>query len=307
MAAYTVFINVLTMLMYMACGFILVKSKKADPSHAKSLSAFLLYICSPCMIINAFSEMEYSLGSFLEIIKFFFTAIAVMLLFFIILYVVLRKRYEDPKYRIFSIGSVLGNVGFFGLPLVKALFPGYPLAVCYCMAYVVAMNLIVFTVGVFMITQNKKFISLKTVFFNPTTVALVIALPIYFFGITLPSPLAGAVSLLGNVTTAICMLVLGMRLASMSLKKVFSQPFTYITALSKLVVFPIFAFLCVCFLPFFDDIFKTTLFVLSAAPSAAFILTLAELHGKEQELSANIVLVASVMSIITLPLLLLII
>lgn len=251
--------------------------------------------------------MEYSLGSFLEIIKFFFTAIAVMLLFFIILYVVLRKRYEDPKYRIFSIGSVLGNVGFFGLPLVKALFPGYPLAVCYCMAYVVAMNLIVFTVGVFMITQNKKFISLKTVFFNPTTVALVIALPIYFFGITLPSPLAGAVSLLGNVTTAICMLVLGMRLASMSLKKVFSQPFTYITALSKLVVFPIFAFLCVCFLPFFDDIFKTTLFVLSAAPSAAFILTLAELHGKEQELSANIVLVASVMSIITLPLLLLII
>lgn len=307
MAAYTVFINVLTMLMYMACGFILVKSKKADPSHAKSLSAFLLYICSPCMIINAFSEMEYSLGSFLEIIKFFFTAIAVMLLFFIILYVVLRKRYEDPKYRIFSIGSVLGNVGFFGLPLVKALFPGYPLAVCYCMAYVVAMNLIVFTVGVFMITQNKKFISLKTVFFNPTTVALVIALPIYFFGITLPSPLAGAVSLLGNVTTAICMLVLGMRLASMSLKKVFSQPFTYITALSKLVVFPIFAFLCVCFLPFFDDIFKTTLFVLSAAPSAAFILTLAELHNKEQELSANIVLVASVMSIITLPLLLLII
>lgn len=307
MAAYTVFINVLTMLMYMACGFILVKSKKADPSHAKSLSAFLLYICSPCMIINAFSEMEYSLGSFLEIIKFFFTAIAVMLLFFIILYVVLRKRYEDPKYRIFSIGSVLGNVGFFGLPLVKALFPGYPLAVCYCMAYVVAMNLIVFTVGVFMITQNKKFISLKTVFFNPTTVALVIALPIYFFGITLPSPLAGAVSLLGNVTTAICMLVLGMRLASMSLKKVFSQPFTYITALSKLVVFPIFAFLCVCFLPFFDDIFKTTLFVLSAAPSAAFILTLAELHGKEQELSANIVLVASVISIITLPLLLLII
>lgn len=307
MAAYTVFINVLTMLMYMACGFILVKSKKADPSHAKSLSAFLLYICSPCMIINAFSEMEYSLGSFLEIIKFFFAAIAVMLLFFIILYAVLRKRYEDPKYRIFSIGSVLGNVGFFGLPLVKALFPGYPLAVCYCMAYVVAMNLIVFTVGVFMITQNKKFISLKTVFLNPTTVALVIALPIYFFGITLPSSLAGAVSLLGNVTTAICMLVLGMRLASMSLKKVFSQPFTYITALSKLVVFPIFAFLCVCFLPFFDDIFKTTLSVLSAAPSAAFILTLAELHGKEQELSANIVLVASVMSIITLPLLLLII
>lgn len=307
MAAYTVFINVLTMLMYMACGFILVKSKKADPSHAKSLSAFLLYICSPCMIINAFSEMEYSRGSFIEIVKFFFTAIAVMLLFFIILYAVLRKKYEDPKYRIFSIGSVLGNVGFFGLPLVKALFPGNPLAVCYCIAYVVAMNLIVFTVGVFMITQDKKFISLKTVFLNPTTAAVVIALPIYFFGITLPTPIAGAVSLLGNVTTAICMLVLGMRLASVSLKKVFSQPFAYITALSKLVVFPIFAFLCVCFLPFFDDIFKTTLFVLSAAPSAAFILTLAELHGKEQELSANIVLVASVLSIITLPLLLLII
>lgn len=307
MAAYTVFINVLTIFLFMACGFCLVKAKKAEPSHGKSISAFLLYICSPCMIINAFAEMKYSPESFLEIVKFFFTAIAVMLIFFIILYAVLHKKFENPKYRIFSIGSVLGNVGFFGLPLIKALFPGNALAVCYCIAYVVAMNLVVFTVGVFMITQDKKFISLKSVFLNPTTAAVVIALPIYFFGITLPSPIAGAVSLLGNVTTALCMLVLGMRLASVSLKKVFSQPFAYLTAASKLIVFPIFAFLCVCFLPFFDEMFKTTLFVLSAAPSAAFILTLAELHDKEQELAANIVLVATLLSIITLPLLLLLI
>lgn len=307
MGAYTVFTNVFIMLLYMACGFILVKAKKAEPAHAKSISAFLLYICSPCMVINAFSEMEYSAESFAKIAEFFVAALAVEVVFFAILYVVLHKKFENAKYRIFSIGSVLGNVGFFGLPLVKALFPGDKLAPCYCIAYVVAMNLVVFTVGVFMITQDKKYISLKSVVFNPTTAALVIALPIYFFKISLPTPISGAVSLLGNATTAICMLVLGMRLASVSLKKVFSAPFAYAVSISKLVVFPIFAYLCVIFLPFFDGIAKTTMLVLSATPSAAFILTLSEMHGKEQELSANVVLISTILSIITLPLLLLVI
>ena len=53
--------------------------------------------------------------------------------------------------------------------------------------------------------------------------------------------------------------------------------------------------------------FKVSVFVLSAAPTGAIIVSLAEMYGLEQELSANVVLLTTILSIITLPLLLLII
>ena len=47
--------------------------------------------------------------------------------------------------------------------------------------------------------------------------------------------------------------------------------------------------------------------MLSAAPSGAIILSLAELHGCEQKLSANVVLLTTLCSLMTLPLMLLLV
>ena len=79
-------------------------------------------------------------------------------------------------HRILTVGAVLGNVGFFGLPLVTGLFPDQPIVACYSTMYITSMNFLVFTLGVFFITQKKQYVSLKAAILNPTTLAVAVAI-----------------------------------------------------------------------------------------------------------------------------------
>ena len=54
-------------------------------------------------------------------------------------------------------------------------------------------------------------------------------------------------------------------------------------------------------MPFIDNITKTSVVVLAMVPSGAIIESLAELHECEQEFAANVVLVTTILSVLTIP------
>lgn len=47
--------------------------------------------------------------------------------------------------------------------------------------------------------------------------------------------------------------------------------------------------------------FKASLFILGSVPCASVILNMAEIHGKEQKLSANCILLSTLLCIFTIP------
>ncbi|MBR5250797.1 MAG: AEC family transporter [Clostridia bacterium] len=318
--------NVLTMLAFMLCGYLLTILKKGNVSHAKTLSAVLIYICCPAMILSSWQSMKYTPQNALQTGLFFVVSLVIQLLFFAVMYLILKNKInpkkqtnangdanaqqtqsDDAKYRLLAMGSMIGNVGFFGLPLVSALFPNEPMVACFSCVYVVSMNLLVFTLGVFLLTGDKKHISLKSAILNPSTLAVLFALPFFFFKVTFPTAILTPIDLLGKMSTPLCMFILGMRLANANKKNLFTRPMVWLGCLLKLVVFPLFVYLLVTFLPFFDATFKASLLVLSATPSAVIILSLAEFHEREQELSANVILLSTLLSVITLPLIILLV
>ncbi len=299
---YSIFTTVAIMLVYMMIGFCLCKSGKAVVSHAKSLSAILIYILGPCMIINSFLGLEYSGENIIRIGIYFIVSLLVQVIFFGALYVVFSRKYNDSKYRILTVGAVLGNVGFLGMPVVASVFPGVPIVLVYSSINVMSMNLIVFTIGTFMITNDKKYISVKNAILNPTTIAIIISLPLFIFGIHFPETIESGIGLLGKMVTPICMLILGMRLSEAKLKAIFTRPFVYATCLLKLVVFPIVAFLLVHWIPWINDACKTTVVVLAMTPAGAIIQSLSELYECEQEFAANVVLLTTIISVVTIPL-----
>jgi len=297
----TTLYNVLIMFFYMIPAYILIKTGKAEPAHAKTVSAILLYISFPAMIINSFQTMEFSWNTLGKIFLFFIVTILLLAISILICFLILRKKYHEEKYRMLSIASSLGNVGFLGTPLISGLYPDSPIVVCYSSIYTTSMTIIGFTVGVYALTTNKQFMSLFSALYNQGTIALGIGAAIYLADWHFPEILGNAVSLLAKMSTPLCMHILGIRLATVNLLDLFKRPFVYVTCALKLFVFPLFAYLIVYFLPFFDEEFKASIFILSAAPCAAVILSLAELHNTEQELSANVVLVSTIVCVITLP------
>ena len=294
------FYNVLIMFFYMIPSYILIKTGKAEPAHAKTVSALLLFVAFPAMIINSFQSMEFSWNILRKVAIFFVVTIVLLSLAILIFYFILRKKYDDAKYRMLTISSCLGNVGFLGGPLISSLYPHSPIVVCYSSIYTTSMTIIAFTVGVYALTTNKQYISGFSALYNQGTISLAIGVIIYLAEWKFPKLFGDAVNLLARTATPLCMQILGMRLATVNLLDLFKRPFVYITCALKLFVFPIVAYFLVYF---FDEEFKSSILILSGAPCAAVILSLAELYNCEQELSANVVLVSTIACVISLPLL----
>ena len=299
----TTLYNVLIMFFYMIPAYILIKTGKAEAAHAKTVSAILLYIAFPAMIINSFQNIEFSWNILGKIFLFFLVTMLLMILGVVICFLILKKKFNEAKYRMLTIASAFGNVGFLGTPLISGLYPDSPIVVTYSSIYTTSMTIMNFTIGVYSLTTNKEFISLFSALYNQGTLSLAIGVIIYLSEWHFPKILGDAVSLLAKMSTPLCMHILGIRLASVSLVDLFKRPFVYVTTFLKLFLFPLFSYLIVYFLPFFDEEFKASIFILSGAPCAAVILSLAELHNVEQELSANVVLVSTLLCVISLPIL----
>lgn len=299
--------KVLMCLILIIPGYVIEKLKKSSANHLKTLSAVLIYGCSPCLIAGTFLKIDFSVESLLNMGLFFIIISVLQIAFMLIVYLAVRKKYVDASYRIITIGSVFGNVGYFGLPVVDALFAGQPEVLSYASIYVVSMNIILFTLGLFFLTCKKDAVKVKSCFLNPASIGLIVGLIFFITGAKnyMPMVMKDCINLLGQTSTPLSMIMLGIRLASMKFVKLFLNPKVYILASLKLILFPLFAYFTVVFLPL-SQAFKSTVLVLSATPCAASVLSFAELYNKEEQMAANSVILTTLLSLITLPVLTLI-
>ena len=178
---------------------------------------------------------------------------------------------------------------------------------CYSSVYVISMNILVFTAGIYCLTGKKEYLSVRSAVFNPTMLGLAVGLPLFLTNADdwMPQLLKNGIGIFGKMTTPLCMLILGVRLANVSLKKLLSRPFVYLICAAKLILFPLFCYLAVYFLPL-PEPFKISMLVLSGVPCASVIMGLAEIHHSETELAANCVLLITLLCLFTIPLLTLI-
>ena len=299
------FSNVLLMLLYLLPGFLMCKVKKIRPEHLSSVSVILLYICGFGLYVNSLYGLEPSPQLFAKLGLFLLVSLvcetALMLLILLLLG---KNRRKEFGLRMLSIATVMGNVGFFGMPVVRALFPDAPEAAVYSSMFNAALNILAWTVGVFTLTGEKKYISLRNAVLNPSMLALFtgMALCMTNAGKWLPDLFRTGLSALGTMSTPLCMIILGVRLATMDLRALFTTPLVWLISAGKLVVFPLFCYLLVLPLPL-DPVFKGCILVLAGTPCASILLNLAEIHHNGQELAANCALLSTLLSILTIPLL----
>ncbi len=298
------FSNVLLTLLYMIPGFLLCRSGKVRAEHTSSISTILLYVCGPCMFIHSLVNLDPSAELSMQMLLFFAVTLVTETVFLLLLFLLMGKRRKEFSFRIMSLASVMGNVGFFGLPIVQAVFPGNPEAAAFSCIFCGSMNILAWTVGVFFLTGDRKYISLRAAFLNPTIIAIAVGLVLYFARAKawMPQVLQGGLGTLSATSTPLCMIILGIRLSTMNMKKMFTEPVPYLAAAGKLIAFPLISWLLV--LPFpLQPVFKASILILSATPCASVILNLAEIHHNGQETAADCALLSTLLSIATIPLL----
>ncbi len=297
---------VAVMLLYAVPGFILIKTKMIKDEHIPSFSKVLLYVCQPCLTVYSFRQVTFSRQSLIDLSICFAITLALQLGMIVLYFILFKKKRNDIIWRIINLAAVLSNCGFLGIPVLEALLPEHPEALAYSSIFCITMNLVGWSVGMYIISLDKSYIKPKKILLNPGTVGFTIALLMYFFSISLPDQLESMLTLLGRMSTPLCMIIMGMRLATVNIKHIFCDPRQYMAVILNQLIYPLIAFSVMYFLPI-SAVLKQAIFILCACPVASMVQNYAELMGQGNDKAANMVLLGTMTSILTVPLMCLLI
>lgn len=309
----TTLIMVGIMLAYAVPGYIIIKAKAVKSDHIASFSKLLMYVCQPALTLYSFNKADFSKQLGINLLIFLGIITLVQLLFIGIFYLIFIKKMQDVRYRVTTVATTLSNCSFLGVPLLEAIFPNSPNVAVYSMMYFLSMSLLGWTLVSAIITRDKKYISVKKILINPATLSIVISLPFFFTGFKigfengeLLGQIGNMIDILGKMTTPLCMLVLGMRLATVKVKNLFNNWQQYLAVFVNQVIFPLFT-LGILMLFKVDTELRWCMFIMCACPVAAVVQNYAEILGEGQDVAANMVLLGTLSSIVTLPLMALLI
>lgn len=315
MEFFNVFVSVFSLVLLIVPGYLLARLKMIPESLAKGLSALLLYVCQPMLTFMSFQKTAYSSEIAVNLLIVAGLTVLAHLLMILIVWLVFRKK-EDSRYRVVQFASVFGNCGFMGLPFLQSLFPDSPETLIYGAVLVAVFNFMSWTVGVALLTGDRQHVKLSRALLNPATIALVVCLPLFLL---LKQPLSKLVSagtyaqiltdkllfsfdLLGNAVTPLSMIVLGIRLSEMKRREIFADGTVYITAAFKLIVMPLSVIALLLPLPL-TSLVKSTLFFGLAMPSATSTVLFSEQFGGNAHSASATVLLTTILSVVTIPLL----
>jgi len=203
--------------------------------------------------------------------------------------------------------AVFSNCGFMGFPVITSIFD--PPAVYYVALFNIPFNILVFSIGIYMIS-SKKAPSDGTgassgfdpkLLINPTLIVALLAIPIALTGIRPPMIITDVLKITGNMTAPGGMLVIGATLAYVPFKSIVSEWRIFPVTLLKLIVIPVLTWLILKQI-ITNDLLLGILVVISGMPTAAMASMLAiEYGGNEKAASAGVFL-TTLLCGITVPL-----
>ncbi len=313
-----VLLTVFSLVILIIPGFVFAKTKLLGETGDKVLSNLVLYGCQPMLMLVGFQKTGYRSEIALNMLIVAGLALVIHLVMIGIVYLVVRNKENSKKLNVLRFASVFSNCGYMGIPFITTLFNGTEYLgemLIYVSVVVAVFNLLNWSFGVYMITGDKKDISLKKALLNPVIICVIIGLVVF---LTVKTPLVdlaesgsvadnviekimNAVYLLADMVTPLSMMVIGMRLASVNIKSLFLDKWAYLSSGLKLVVMSLITMLTVGFLPISQTIKFAVFFALSM-PSATGTVMFAIRFGGDGDFASVAVLLSTVLSVITVPL-----
>ena len=293
--------QIVAMFFTMAVGYVVVKIGLFRESDSKVLSNVVVYICSPCVIIDSF-QIEMTQDKVNGLLLAF--VISVLVHIFMIGTTALLDRVVHFN-AIEKASIIYSNCGYLIIPLVRAVLGSE--WVFYTTAFIVVQTVLIWTHGIRMLNQGSES-NYKEILLNPNIIAMVIGILLFAMGIRLPSVIGVGVSSFGNMISPASMLVIGMVIGKVNLGWVFTQKRPYLICFIRLIFYPVIAAVCLgCLgrMGIHEDAEYILMIVLlaTAAPAAAMITQLAQIHNKDVKYASVINVMSVIFCIVTMPLL----
>ncbi|WP_432696897.1 AEC family transporter [Marinobacterium sp. YM272] len=267
---------------------------------AEKATYFVLF---PCLLVNRLSRADLASVQSSQLVA----AVLSMLLILSLLVLLVRPlmRIDNAKFTSVYQGSLRFNT-YVALAVSAVLLPQQGIVLAAVLAAVMIPTLNLLCVLVFAwFGESRPTLRgiLRTLSRNPLILACLLGIALNLTGIGMPAPVAPVLDLLGRMALPLGLLAVG---AALNLRALTSSgPAVVAASLFKLIVCPLLA-VGLAALFALSPAATLVLLIFASVPTATTAYILARQLGGDAELMANIITTQTLLSLLTMPLVLLI-
>jgi hypothetical protein len=294
----TFYFSLITIAIIIVLGYILGKFRLISKEANKDLVNLLLTVFMPAALLNAFPA-EYSTDSVAMFSQGFIGGFLTMLGMILVSHFIFNRKFFKGELNYEAkFAFIFNNATFLGYPLISTAF-GPTGIIPYC-GFIVAFNLALFSYGVWLFEHKISIKFIRDLIFNPNIIAVAIGAILFLARIELPTPVSSAVSYVAAATTPLSLICIGYMLSRAHLKTILKRWRLAIVAALQLILAPTITFLITSALHFPTEVILICTLI-QALPTATSLGLFAEKYGGNQSESSELVVISTLLSAVTLP------
>lgn len=293
--------QMIVLFILMGVGFLCYKTGMITDEVSKKLSAIVVNIANPALVLTGCMGEGKIEGRELLLTAGLVAAVYIALVILAMLLPALL-RVEKKSRGTYQAMTIFSNIGFMGFPVVSALYGSS--AVLYASLFTIPYNILIYTFGVSAMAAGEKSdwkesFSFKRIF-NVGVIACIITIFVYLLQIPVPEFLKLTVTHLSNLTAPLSMMVIGSSLATINIRKLFTDGRLLLFSALKLLVIPILGMMLIRqFVN--DDIICGVCMVMLATPVGSMTAMLAQQYEGDYEMASKGVALTTILSVVTMP------
>ena len=293
--------QMIVLFILMGVGFLCYKLQIITDEVNKKLSAIVVNVANPAMVLTGCMGDDKISGQ--ELLMVFGLVIIVYTVLVLLAMVIPPLLRIDKKSRgTYQAMTIFSNIGFMGFPVIAALYGNS--ALLYASLFTIPYNVLIYTFGVSAMSTGKK-VSLRESFsikrvMNVGVIACIITIIVYFLQIPVPSFIKTTTTHLSNLTAPLSMMVIGASMATMDMKKLFTDGKLLLFSALKLLVIPVLGVLLIR--QFVDnEIICGVCMVMLATPVGSMTAMLAQQYDGDYEMASRGVALTTILAVATMP------
>lgn len=299
-----VFINLLELFLLIGVGALCGRARIFPEETPKVFSILLTRITLPCTLFVSLAGKSYAPEFVLDSI----VMIAIGLVMFtglLLLFWFLAGMMKIPEGTrgIWSFCATFSNSGFMGYPIILQLLGEEALALAMMLA--IAFNLTIYTLGALAICRDAGGsagkLDLRGILVSNINIALLLGGVVYFARIPVPEAVLVPVRYLGNITTPLSMLVVGLGLSGGNVRSLLKEKKILTGALMRLLICPLLVWGVLSPLPLRNPLTLPVLVITQAMPAPGTASVLTELYGGNKEFASKFILLTNILCLLTIP------
>ena len=283
----------------MVIGYLCAKTNFAGREFTKDASKMVINVFMTATIITSVlvSDACLSGGELLQVMLVLCMCVGVC---WVLAAISCRLVGLGDKAPLFELLIAVMNNMFIALPVVETLFGSQ--AVFYCSLSCIPFNILLYTFGIYRLQggEGKGSVRLRDIFSVPLLATLA-ALVIFLLQPPVPPVVKELASTMSAATMPLSMILIAPSLGSVSLLDAFKKGKLYLMCVLRLLLCPLLVWLLAGLIT--DDLMlRVTATIIAAAPSGVVVSVLAIQYDRDAVFTSEGVLLSTVFSMLTIPL-----